>query len=230
MLPATSSVSQRAGVPDVEQQPRAPSPSGLPRRVWVVTAPDVVRFKHLRKRLGAVDALKDVSFAVQEREIVALLGDNGTGKSTVAKCIAGLHQADSGVIEVGGSPVVIRTPSEARSLGISVVFQDLAMFDNLPVVENFLAGVELRSPEWLGGAARLRKKEMLTQARETLERLEVHVSDTAGSKRPFPVSCDRLPGAGPRSTAHRPRKSRLEIAAIPLASRSITTRTLCSHC
>lgn len=143
----------------------------------MTSAEDIIRFKHLRKRFGAVDALRDVSFEVNEREIVALLGDNGAGKSTVVKCIAGLHQPDSGEIEIGGTPVTIRTPGEARTLGISVVFQDLAMFDNLSVAENFFAGVELRLPAWLGAAARLRKKEMLTQARETLERLEVHVPD-----------------------------------------------------
>jgi D-xylose transport system ATP-binding protein len=135
----------------------------------------VIEVRGVRKRFGAHDALKDVSFHVMPREVVALLGDNGAGKSTMVKSLAGIHRPDSGEIRVDGEVVDLHSPAQARHLGISAVFQDLAMFDNLTVAENFFAGVELRRPRWLGAAAMLKKSEMLERATDILARLEVRV-------------------------------------------------------
>jgi D-xylose transport system ATP-binding protein len=139
------------------------------------TSEMVLDVRNVRKRFGAHDALKDVSLTVAKNEVVALLGDNGAGKSTMVKCLAGIHRPDSGELLVDGESVELHSPSQARHLGISAVFQDLAMFDNLSVAENFFAGVELRRPRWLGPAALLNKNEMIEQATEILKRLEVRV-------------------------------------------------------
>ena len=83
------------------------------------------------KRFGVVSALEDIDLDVRRGEVLALLGDNGAGKSTLIKCLNGVHRLDSGVIEMDGVPVAIRTPADARALGVETVYQDLALFDNL---------------------------------------------------------------------------------------------------
>ncbi len=105
--------------------------------------------KNISKRFGAIVALDDVSLEVNRGEVLALLGHNGAGRSTLIKCISGVHRVDSGVIELGGKPVQIHSPADARSAGIETVYQDLALFDNLGPSANFYAGRELGSPSWL---------------------------------------------------------------------------------
>jgi D-xylose transport system ATP-binding protein len=97
------------------------------------------------KRFGAVQALTDVDLRVAPGEVVALVGDNGAGKSTLVKIICGVYQPDGGEIVLDGSPVHVRGPREAQDLGISTVFQDLALCDNLDVVGNLFLGQERRS-------------------------------------------------------------------------------------
>ncbi|NHI20127.1 sugar ABC transporter ATP-binding protein [Phycicoccus endophyticus] len=96
------------------------------------------------KRFGAVQALKDIEFHVSTGEVVALVGDNGAGKSTLVKAIAGVYTTDSGEVTFDGAPVTITSPSQAQSLGIATVFQDLALCDNLDVVGNLFLGNELK--------------------------------------------------------------------------------------
>src|SRR5262249_59663115 len=79
--------------------------------------------------------------------IVALLGDNGAGKSTLVKIIAGVHQPDAGEIRFDGRPVHIASPRDASALGIETVYQDLALCDNLSVVQNLFLGRERRTPD-----------------------------------------------------------------------------------
>ena len=107
-------------------------------------APDapLLELEKVSKRFGPVQALDRVDFAVHAGEVVALVGDNGAGKSTLVKAIAGIHEADEGVIRFEGSEVSIGKPQDAVELGIATVYQDLALCDNLDVVANLFLGRE----------------------------------------------------------------------------------------
>jgi D-xylose transport system ATP-binding protein len=96
------------------------------------------------KRYGAVEALRDVDITVDAGEVVALAGDNGAGKSTLVKAISGVAPADEATIAFEGREVHIRSPHDASDLGIAVVYQDLALCDNLDVVANLYLGTEAR--------------------------------------------------------------------------------------
>jgi D-xylose transport system ATP-binding protein len=100
----------------------------------------------IRKRYGAVQALQNVSIDVHPGEVVALVGDNGAGKSTTIKMIAGVTQPDEGQIYFEGKPVSLTDPSVAEKLGIQTVYQDLALCDNLDIVSNLFLGRELKKP------------------------------------------------------------------------------------
>ncbi len=102
----------------------------------------MLELEGISKQFGAVEALKEVNFEVHTHEVVALVGDNGAGKSTLVKTIAGTHQPDTGVIRFDGEEVQISTPAEATRLGIETVYQDLALCDNLDVVQNMFLGRE----------------------------------------------------------------------------------------
>ena len=102
----------------------------------------VLALKGVSKSFGPVQALSDVDFEVHNGEVVALVGDNGAGKSTLVKTIAGIHTADDGSIIFEGNEVKIHGPTDAVSLGIATVYQDLALCDNLDVVENLYLGRE----------------------------------------------------------------------------------------
>jgi len=94
----------------------------------------------LEKHFGAVRALNGVDLDIPRGQVTALVGDNGAGKSVLIKCMAGIHEPDAGEIIWEGEPVRIRSPREAAALGIEVVYQDLALCDNLDVVENMFLG------------------------------------------------------------------------------------------
>ena len=102
----------------------------------------LVSVRDVSKTFGAVQALSRVDLDVHAGEVVALLGDNGAGKSTLAKILAGVHPADSGEIRIGGRPVSISSPSDAQALGIAIVYQDLALCENLDTVANLFLGRE----------------------------------------------------------------------------------------
>jgi D-xylose transport system ATP-binding protein len=140
-----------------------------------MTPTSVLRIDKLTKRFGNHAALDAVSFAVGEREVVALLGDNGAGKSTLVKCIAGIYRADHGEITFDGERMHAGSTAEVRGYGVGIVYQDLALFDNLTVAENLFAGFEPRWPAALGGLGVVKKRAMLAEARNTLERLQVRI-------------------------------------------------------
>jgi len=102
----------------------------------------VLALEGVSKSFGPVQALEDVDFEVRPGEVVALVGDNGAGKTTLVKAIAGIHSPDSGRILFEGQPVRISRPTDAVALGIATVYQDLALCDNLDVVENLFLGRE----------------------------------------------------------------------------------------
>ena len=95
-----------------------------------------LELKGVSKSFGSVQALREVDFEVRDGEVMALVGDNGAGKSTLIKCIAGIHGYDSGTILFNGDEVHIHGPKDSAKLGIEVVYQDLALCDNLDVVQN----------------------------------------------------------------------------------------------
>ena len=102
----------------------------------------LLELRGVTKSFGSVQALTDVDFEVRHGEVMALVGDNGAGKSTLIKCIAGIHPMDEGQIFFEGEPVSISSPKDAAKLGIEVVYQDLALCDNLDVVQNMYLGRE----------------------------------------------------------------------------------------
>jgi D-xylose transport system ATP-binding protein len=108
-----------------------------------VTRKPVLSLFGVSKRFGAVQALADVSIEVFPGEVLALVGDNGAGKSTMIKVIAGVNPADQGDIFFEGRPVTINKPHDATALGIATVYQDLALADNIDVVGNLFLGAEL---------------------------------------------------------------------------------------
>ena len=115
-----------------------------------------------------MQALSDVDFEVRDGEVMALVGDNGAGKSTLIKCVAGIYPIDSGEVLFDGEPVTIHGPKDAAKLGIEVVYQDLALCDNLDVVQNMFLGREIR--DFLN---RLREAPMEQRTADTLKSLSV---------------------------------------------------------
>jgi D-xylose transport system ATP-binding protein len=105
----------------------------------------VLELRGASKAFGPVQALRGVDFRVHRGEVVGLVGDNGAGKSTLVKAIAGIHTLDEGEILWEGRPVSITHPNDAVELGIATVYQDLALCDNLDVVENLFLGREQRA-------------------------------------------------------------------------------------
>jgi D-xylose transport system ATP-binding protein len=133
-----------------------------------VSETPLLQIRGLSKAFGSVQALSDVDFEVRDGEVMALVGDNGAGKSTLIKCIAGIHGYDEGEILFDGKQVHIHGPKDSAKLGIEVVYQDLALCDNLDVVQNMYLGRELH--DWL---YRLKEPPMEQRTAETLKSLAV---------------------------------------------------------
>jgi D-xylose transport system ATP-binding protein len=127
----------------------------------------ILQLRKVSKSFGAVQVLHDVDLTVRAGEVTALVGDNGAGKSTLVKCIAGIHPIDGGEVLFDGNPITLGTPAAASHLGIEVVYQDLALADNLDIVQNMFLGRE-RGKAWL-----LDEADMEQAARRTLASLSV---------------------------------------------------------
>ena len=132
------------------------------------TTTPLLELHGISKSFGSVQALSEVDFEVRPGEVMALVGDNGAGKSTLIKCVAGTHSPDEGEIVVDGETVHIHGPKDAAKLGIEVVYQDLALCDNLDVVQNMYLGREAR--DWL---YRLKEPVMEAKTAETMKSLAV---------------------------------------------------------
>jgi simple sugar transport system ATP-binding protein len=149
-------------------------------------APDeVLRVEHVSKRFGAVTALRDINLHLRRGEVLALLGDNGAGKSTLMKILCGFQLPDYGRILVNGQEVTLKSVEYARSLGIDVVYQDLALIPQLTVYHNmFLNREPVRWPL-------LRNKFMRQEAQKaldsmgikTLKSVDVEVASLSGGQR-----------------------------------------------
>ncbi len=135
----------------------------------------ILEIRGARKQFGAVTALQDVSFALGRGEILALLGDNGAGKSTLIKGLSGVHPLDEGEIRLDGKPIQLKSPADARALGIETVYQNLAVCNNLTAAANFYIGREVARPSWLRGLGWMRTKTMQQATSKKLDELGVRV-------------------------------------------------------
>ena len=133
------------------------------------TADDILRVEHISKRYGAVIALTDVSLRLERGEVLGLIGDNGAGKSTLIKTICGFQQPTSGRIILNGEEVTFSSVTDARAHGIDVVYQDLALINQLTVYHNmFLNREPVRRPLPL-----LRNKVMRQEAQKHLDSMGI---------------------------------------------------------
>jgi D-xylose transport system ATP-binding protein len=145
----------------------------------------LLEMRDIGKAFGAVQALSGVNFDVYANEVVALVGDNGAGKSTLIKCIAGIYPFDSGELYLEGERVHITDPAHANSLGIEVVYQDLALCDNMDIVDNLFLGREIRKHGIIDEAAMERQtgEVLASLSVRTVKSIRQHVSSLSGGQR-----------------------------------------------
>lgn len=148
------------------------------------TAP-ILELRGVNKSFGPVQVLKEVDFSVHAGQVTALVGDNGAGKSTLVKGIAGIYPFDSGEYLFEGSPVHISEPRAANALGIEVVYQDLALCDNLDVVHNLFLGREQSKGVILDEITmeRRAKETLAGLSVRTLKSVRQQVSSLSGGQR-----------------------------------------------
>jgi D-xylose transport system ATP-binding protein len=145
----------------------------------------ILALRGVNKSFGPVHVLHDVDFVVRPGEVAALVGDNGAGKSTLIKCIAGIHPVDSGEMLFNGKPVSIHGPRDAGALGIEVVYQDLALADNLDIVQNMFLGRE-RGPALMldeAGMELAARKTLASLSVRTVKSVRTPVSSLSGGQR-----------------------------------------------
>ncbi|WP_214326706.1 ATP-binding cassette domain-containing protein [Nonomuraea sediminis] len=144
----------------------------------------VLALRGISKRYGAVQALSEVELEVNEGEVLALVGDNGAGKSTMIKVIAGVGPPDDGEIHFMGKPVTINSPHAAQALGIATVYQDLALCDNLDVVGNLFLGNEMRKAGVLDEVAmEKRSRSLLHTLSIKIPSVRIPVASLSGGQR-----------------------------------------------
>ena len=152
----------------------------------------LLELRGVNKSFGAVHVLHDVDFAVYPGQVTALVGDNGAGKSTLVKIIAGIYGRDSGDYFFEGEKVEVHNPRDVAALGVEVVYQDLALCDNLDIVQNMFLGRE--ETKGLG----LDEVTMESRARETLSSLSVRtvksVRQSVSSSSPDGAEARDTPG------------------------------------
>ena len=146
-----------------------------------MSQPPILEISGATKTFGPVRALLDVDIHLNPHEILAVLGDNGAGKSTLIKAMSGVHRLDAGEIKLDGQRVSIRSPADARGLGIETLYQDLAVFDNLSAVANFYIGQELTRPRILGRLGLLRERVMTREWQNQRDRLQVGIVDSSAA-------------------------------------------------
>ncbi len=160
-------------------QDQIPAPSGASP-----AADEVLRAEHISKRFGAVTALQDVNVRLQRGEVLGLIGDNGAGKSTLMKIFCGFQRPDSGRLLVNGAEVVLKSVTHARSLGIDVVYQDLALVNQLTVYHNMFLNREIvRWPLLSNRSMRRIAKEHLDEMGVNIPSVNVPVASLSGGQR-----------------------------------------------
>src|SRR3954451_4111451 len=149
------------------------------------TGAPLLSLRGVNKSFGAVEVLRGVDLDVRPGRVTALVGDNGAGKSTLIKGIAGIHTFDSGEYTFEGKPVTVHSPKDSNALGIEVVYQDLALCDNLDVVQNMYLGREQKKGVLLDeDTMEKRAKETLTGLSvRTLKSVRTLVASLSGGQR-----------------------------------------------
>ena len=136
----------------------------------------VMKATGLVKRYGQVTALDGADFELRAGEILAVIGDNGAGKSSLIKCLSGATIPDEGTIELDGKPIHFKSPIDARRVGIETVYQDLAVAPAMTIAENLFLGRELLRPGFAGSVLRMiDKKKMLEQSIARMNDLKVGI-------------------------------------------------------
>jgi len=135
----------------------------------------ILEVRAIHKQFGSVVAINRADLALHQGEVHSLVGDNGAGKSTLLKILAGAQEPDSGEILLDGRPVRISSPKAARHLGITTVFQDLALINHLDATANLFLGRELFRPAPLSWLGILDKKAMRRRSVEEVRRLRVGI-------------------------------------------------------
>jgi simple sugar transport system ATP-binding protein len=147
-------------------------------------AEDVLRVEHISKRFGAVTALVDLSLHLAKGEVLGLLGDNGAGKSTLLKILCGFQPPDSGKIILNGEEVTFKSVQDARAHGVDVVYQDLALIDQLSVYHNmFLNREKVRWPLLNNRAMRRQARQRLDDIGIGLKSVDAPVARLSGGQR-----------------------------------------------
>jgi fructose transport system ATP-binding protein len=139
-------------------------------------APLVMKATGLVKRYGQVTALDGADFELRAGEILAVIGDNGAGKSSLIKCLAGATIPDEGEIYLDGARAQFKSPIDARRAGIETVYQDLAVAPAMTIAENLFLGREIRRPGFLGSVLQMMdKKKMLEESIARMNDLKVGI-------------------------------------------------------
>jgi ribose transport system ATP-binding protein len=129
-----------------------------------------IEMKNIYKSFGAIEAVKDVSFAVEGGEVCALIGENGAGKSTLMNILGGVLPADRGEILIDGQRVKFEKPADSLSAGIAFIHQELNLINDLPIYENMFIGRELKKK---GGVLDLEK--MIEKTQEVFDEMEIRL-------------------------------------------------------
>jgi len=136
----------------------------------------LVAANNITKCFGALTALNDVSLEIRRGEVLALLGDNGAGKSTFTKVLSGAWKATAGELIISGRPVRFSSPKDAADCGIATIYQELALAENLSIAANVFLGRELKRR--ILGIPFLRMQTMRQRVRQLLDELDAHIPDS----------------------------------------------------
>jgi ABC-type sugar transport system ATPase subunit len=136
----------------------------------------LIRMRGIAKAFGAVQALRGADLSLWPGEVLGLVGDNAAGKSTLMKVLTGVHWPDGGEILFEGRPVAFHSPRDSRALGIEMIYQNLALAQNLDVVANVFLGREYTRTVVPGLVQRLDEPRMETETRQLLERLRINIA------------------------------------------------------
>ena len=137
--------------------------------------PPFLTARNISKRFGALTALSGIDLDITAGEVLALLGDNGAGKSTFIKIVAGAHEPSGGELLLDGTPMTFATPQDAADHGIATIYQELALSENLSIAENVFLGRELVTR--VAGLPFLRRNAMNTRVAALLHELDAHIAD-----------------------------------------------------
>jgi simple sugar transport system ATP-binding protein len=170
---------------------------------------DFLRVEDVVKRFGAISVLKGVNLHVKEGEVLGLIGDNGAGKSTLLKTITGFHRPDGGKILIEGDEVNLRSVSQARSLGIQTVYQDLALVNELSVFHNMFLNSEMTLGPFLNNRKMKEKTaQYMADMGVNIPSIDTEVASLSGGQRARSTRTPRCSSSTSRWRRWGPRRGR----------------------